>query len=102
MGKEEYVRKMEEKLNDPTQEIKQELVQQLKKLKDEGMIDEKMQKELSPGACQSSRVYRSPKVDKEGYTHFLRSLTVQIVWRKTSTNMYPRSSILTPSTMSMQ
>ena len=52
---------------DPTQEIKQELVQQLKELKDEGIIDEKLHKELSPGACQIPRAYGSPKVHKEGY-----------------------------------
>ena len=77
MDKEEYIRKMEEKLSDettykriekdPTQEIKQELVQQLKELKDEGIIDEKLHKELSPGACQIPRAYGSPKVHKEGY-----------------------------------
>ena len=36
-------------------------------MKDEGIIDEKLHNELSPGACQIPRAYGSPKVHKEGY-----------------------------------
>ena len=77
MDKEEYIRKMEEKLSDqttykliekdPTEEIKTAISNQLNKIKDEGQIDNKTFFRLFPTKTRIPRMYGQPKIHKENY-----------------------------------
>ena len=77
MDRDEYVQRMEEKFSDtstyvkiqkdPTQEIRQEIIDQLIYLEDSGYIDKKTHLQLHPNRAQIPRAYGSPKIHKEGY-----------------------------------
>ena len=68
---------MEEKLSDttnyklieidPTQQLRQEIIEQLLTLQKSGVINDKLYDELYPHTAQVPRAYGSPKVHKEGY-----------------------------------
>ena len=75
MGKEDYVQKAKELLdqptyrtisNDPTTKYKNKLVNWLKAIKAEGGIDESLYKRLYPTGAGSPKFYGLPKVHKEG------------------------------------
>ena len=74
MDRDEYVQKMEEKFSDtstyikiqkdPTQEIRQEIIDQLIYLENSGSIDKKTNLQLHPNRAQTPRAYGSPKIRK--------------------------------------
>ena len=77
MDREEYIRKMEEKLKDettykrierdPTNEIKKALASQLEKIKGEKQIDQRTYYRLYPTKEKIPRMYGQPKVHKQNY-----------------------------------
>ena len=77
MDRTSYISKMEEKLSDtttykpieidPTQQLRQEIIEQLLTLQKSGVINDKLYDELYPHTAQVPRAYGSPKVHKEGY-----------------------------------
>ena len=52
--------------DDPTQEIRQEIVQQLINLHESGIIDDRLHSNLYPNSTQIPRAYGSPKIHKDG------------------------------------
>ena len=74
MDREEYIKKMEEKLSeettykkiekDPTMDIKETLSRQLKEIKDQGQMDEQQYRRLYPTQTQIPRMYGHPKIHK--------------------------------------
>ena len=77
MNTNDYIEKMEEKLadtntykriqNDPTNEIKTQLISQLEKMKNENTIDQNLFDSLVPQTTMIPRIWGAPKVHKEGY-----------------------------------
>ena len=77
MDKEEYIRKMEEKLSDqstykqidkdPTEKLKTELSNHLNKVKDEGQLDKRTFFKLFPTKTRIPRMYGQPKIHKQNY-----------------------------------
>ena len=77
MDRNEYERKMLEKLGDdttykeidqdPTMEIQGKLVEQLKQMKETGELNEVEYRKLYPNQTQVPRIYGQPKIHKEGY-----------------------------------
>ena len=77
MDKDEYINRMKVKFSDqttyqmiekdPTQEIKENIIEQLKSLKKKGHIGEELYDKLYPHVAQIPRAYGSPKIHKDGY-----------------------------------
>ena len=77
MDRKEYIKKMEEKLNDtttymkidkdPIMEIKKELASEIQELLKEEIINKNLHRQLYPNTTQIPRAYGSPKIQKEGY-----------------------------------
>ena len=77
MDREEYVNKMEEKLKDrttyeplakdPTEEIKQAISKELKRIKDEGQLDNRLYYKMLPTKTKIPRMYGQPKIHKANY-----------------------------------
>ena len=77
MDKEEYINRMEVKFSDqttyqmiekdPTQEIKENTIEQLNSLKKKGHIEEKLYDKLYPHVAQIPRAYGSLRIHKDGY-----------------------------------
>lgn len=77
MDKSDYINKMETKLNDPntyeklkddpTNDIKEALSQQLRSIKEQGQLNDSEYYRLLPRMTQIPRLYGQPKIHKEGY-----------------------------------
>ena len=77
MDKEDYIKKMEEKLSDettykrldqdPTNEVKESIAKELLRLKEERQIDNKTYYQLTPTKARIPRMYGQPKVHKANY-----------------------------------